>query len=430
MAAEQHQDGAEIDQSQTSRALSVQPDTNDAVQNVQDLLYQDKCTVIVKAVDLLVRNVQQQQQIAFLNQTIGEAVEQQELMLKDLHDRPVIESFMTNLEAQNLATRKHIQDKAEAINTHIKSNELLRKQLRKEIGGLRSCTNDIKVRANEIEETGKTLHNALQDTKIRLEGLKKQLDAASGTHTKLRAEVLEKDAEIRKIAVGYEEMVRKIKGELLEKDRQLKLRTKELEMEKQKTAGQGEVCNQILSEKKAIGQRHEQLQQHLDNEVSHLEQQFTARKDELDQAYKDAVKGYENKTKELDRTIGSLTDAKLQDEEYIMQVEAALSQMGQELRAADAKGKELEEQLAKLKQKEPSVPTTVEEMPIAKRTKFFPEKRKIHVFHKNAAAPSMSGGGGFGKTRSARQPQTSNDESQSSFHLDNNESSFSSLQPL
>uniref|UniRef100_A0A182QZ85 Uncharacterized protein n=1 Tax=Anopheles farauti TaxID=69004 RepID=A0A182QZ85_9DIPT len=96
--ADEQLDGIEAGHSQASSVSWIQHSaSNETVQNILELLYQDKSTVMVKAIDLLVRNVQQQQQITFLNQTIGEAVQQQEQMLIDLHDQPVIESFMANL---------------------------------------------------------------------------------------------------------------------------------------------------------------------------------------------------------------------------------------------------------------------------------------------------------------------------------------------
>lgn len=70
---------------------------NDILENIRELIYKDKSTIMVKAVELQVRNVHQDQEIKLLMQTLQDAIQQKEQMKKDVHDQPVIESFMANM---------------------------------------------------------------------------------------------------------------------------------------------------------------------------------------------------------------------------------------------------------------------------------------------------------------------------------------------
>uniref|UniRef100_A0A182S5W4 Uncharacterized protein n=1 Tax=Anopheles maculatus TaxID=74869 RepID=A0A182S5W4_9DIPT len=149
-------DQQEVRTPPTPGSLEQSADTiNDMVQNIRELLYKDKNTALVKAVELLVLNIQQRQVIIMLKQTLQEAIVQTEQMLKDLHEQPVMESLLSNIETQNQSTRKQLGDKVESIRMHMKSNEVLRKQLKKELMGFRTGIDDIKRNVHEKEEIGK-----------------------------------------------------------------------------------------------------------------------------------------------------------------------------------------------------------------------------------------------------------------------------------
>uniref|UniRef100_A0A182RRR3 Uncharacterized protein n=1 Tax=Anopheles funestus TaxID=62324 RepID=A0A182RRR3_ANOFN len=342
-------DDQQEEQIQTPVSLEHSGTNNDMVQCVRELMYKDKSTVMVKVVDLLVLNLQQQQVIMVLKQTLQEASQQKEQMLKDLHDQPMMESLMSNIEAQNHSTRKQLGDKAESINMHMKSNEVLRKQLKKEIIYFRTGIDEAKRQIHEKEETGKFLHQALVEIVARIEEVGKQLRFVAGERAKLREENREQMDKMQRMKSTYAEIVEKLQTELTGCETALKQHAEELARVKQQGIEKVQACREMLSKKHDMQNISDSLNQQLQDEKAKLEETFAAEKKQINQMYEEKADAYKGKIEELNQTVESLTNIKKQREECIAELDVATSKMNEEINKVNNQNLKLENELGKFR---------------------------------------------------------------------------------
>ncbi|XP_035902025.1 putative leucine-rich repeat-containing protein DDB_G0290503 [Anopheles stephensi] len=396
-------DDQQQEQTPTPPASEQSATTNEMVQIVRELLYKDKNTALVKAVELLVLNIQQRQVIFMLKQTLQEAVVQTDQMLKDLHDQPVMESLLSNIETQNQSTRKQLGDKVDSIRMHMKSNEVLRKQLKKELMGFRSGIDDIKRHMHEKEEIGKFLCQSFSDTKARADELHKKLCAVSDERAKLREENHERMEQIRKLKHSCEENVRKIKIDLAEGEKELEHLLAELEAVKQQAAEKMHGCRQMVSDKTAMQQRNAKLAQQMQNEMNQLEQNFQGKKIQLDRVFVEKSDEYKQKIEELDQLIGELMNKNAEQEKEAVQSEAEVSKIADELEDVNSENLKLENELANLKASVHVNNGSLQNNP----TQQFGGRARVHTLPKPAAAHVAS---------------STDNEFDVSYHLDNEQS--------
>uniref|UniRef100_A0A182JWT3 Uncharacterized protein n=1 Tax=Anopheles christyi TaxID=43041 RepID=A0A182JWT3_9DIPT len=406
---------ADGQQSQTPDSIQQDAGTpspyNETLQNIQELMYKDKSTVMVKAVELLVMNKHQQQEITLLKQAMQDVLVQKEQMRKDVHDQQMIESFMNNIESQNNSTRKQLQGKLETINVHIKSAEILRKQLKKQIGGIRCTIDDLRRRINDKEEEGKAVHRMLTQTAARAEQVSKQRSAVSTEMVKLREECQVKMAELRKIALSCEESVTITQSELAERNKELEHCQKEHETVKQMVAEKVQACSQLQTEKASIQQQCAELNQHYENEVGRMEICFLDGKNRTDEMYAEANDVNQRKVTELEQSISSMTNQTAKKERYAEDLNATVSKVVQQLEEAGSRNKKLKSELEILKLGG-NVGNAVQKEPAKNKPNLLTYGRpKAHVFTKNTnPAPPP--------------PQSSISGTEFSYHMDNEESSF------
>ncbi|XP_041766101.1 paramyosin-like [Anopheles merus] len=387
---------------------------NDILENIRELIYKDKSTIMVKAVELQVRNVHQDQEIKLLMQTLQDAIQQKEQMNKDVHDQPVIESFMANIEAQNSATRKQLQEKVESINVHIKSSEMLRKQLKKESVTLRFAIDDLRRRIDEKEEEGKNIHDALAETAARAQHMTKQRSAVSAEMAKLREECQLKMAEMRKMAASYEESAKKTQAEMAERSKEMEHCEVELAKAKQKVAEKVQAFEQLQTEKATLQQRYAELKKNYENKVERMERCFLEEKTRKDGMFTELNNVNQCKVTELEQSIANSKSQSAQKQRCAGDLHATVLKLALQLEAASNRNKELKTELEKLKTGGLEANGAGKQEPPKNKPNLLAFGRpKAFVFSKNAnPAPDPA------------QSATSNTES--SFHMDNDPSFLNS----
>uniref|UniRef100_A0A182MNB5 Uncharacterized protein n=1 Tax=Anopheles culicifacies TaxID=139723 RepID=A0A182MNB5_9DIPT len=393
MADEQQE---EQSQSQSQSQPPITPEqsvtNNDMVQSVQELMCKDKSTVLVKAAQLLIANLQQQQVLLVLNQTLQEAIEQKEQMLKDLHDQPVMESLMNNIEAQNHSTRKQLSDKVESINLHMKSSEVLRKQLKKEIMNLRSYIDDAKRQMHEKEETGKSLQHAHIEIVARIEEGIKQLKWLSGERDKLRKENQEKMDKIKTMRSSCEENFKKLQAELAESHNVLKQRTEELNLLKKQVSGKIQACHQMVSEKHELQNRSDELKRYLEKEKSKIEQTFGEQQAHLDNELANKAEEYERKLDELNQKFETSSNTKARLEEKVTELDVAVSELIEEVNEVRNQNAKLENELINPRPIENLDSDSDEELTQVKPpVKCYSGRPRLQVFKKSDHVATSSG---------------------------------------
>ncbi|XP_050079422.1 tropomyosin alpha-1 chain-like [Anopheles maculipalpis] len=342
-------DDQQEDPTSPPMTLEKSATSNDMVEIVRELLYKNKNTALVKAVELLVLNIQQRQVIIMLNQTLQEAIVQTDQMLKDLHDQPVMESMLNNIKSQNQSTRKQLGDKVESIRMHMKSNEVLRKQLKKEIMCFRSGIEDIKRNMHDKEETGKMLFQTITDTKARAEVLHEKFRIITGEKAKLLEETQERLNQLRNQKSICEDNVRQMKLELAECEKEMAQDLVEYEAVKQQVTEMIQAYHQVASEKAAIQQCTVNMVEQMQNEMQKLEQNFEEKKMQLDLAFVENSDKYKQKIEALDQTIGDGTNKYAEQAKHAANYEVEVCKMEDELNDFNNENVKLENELIKLK---------------------------------------------------------------------------------
>uniref|UniRef100_A0A182P3Z8 Uncharacterized protein n=1 Tax=Anopheles epiroticus TaxID=199890 RepID=A0A182P3Z8_9DIPT len=358
---------------------------NETVQNIRELMYKDKSVVMVKAVELLVLNQHQQQEMFLLKQTMHEALGQTEQMRKDVYDQPVIESFMSNIDAQNSSTRKQLQEKLDSITVHITRNEGLRKKLKKELAGFQFIIDELRKNVQEKEETAKGLQHTLEEVATRADQISKQRSAVAAEMAKLREDCQVKMAELCKIATSCEDSIKKTQSDIAEKDRELVHYSDEMEMVKQSIAAKLQACSKIQTEKAALQQRCADLNQHYAAEVGSLERSFMQSKDEIDQMFDQANSTVQRRVTELEHVIASMKEQIMQKERYERELNENIMKLDQELEGVHNRKQQLENELASFKADEAEGNQAGKKPPkSSKPTTLTSGRPKAYVFTKKA----------------------------------------------
>lgn len=316
-----------------------------SVQSITQLMYKDKGTIMLKAVELIINVLQQKEQIAFLQRTIGVEKEQKEQMQRELHDQQSIGSLMGKLESQKQTISRNLGVKADFINAQIKSNQVVSRQVQKEITIFSNNLNDFRSLISNAEERGKHICREFGMAKIRIETLNKDIRSMTALNAKLCSDVNEKKDQITKRSSKYEDLLSKSKNKILEKENRMKQQKEELKKVIEKINEYSTVNNDLQLEHKSLERKILQLKQKGDSESCKIQQEFAKQQHVLQQQLKDATQDWEHKIKNMENMITGLVNEKDQNEDKCAQIEVTLIDMSKELNAKNEQCRKLQLQL-------------------------------------------------------------------------------------
>uniref|UniRef100_A0A182NCH5 Uncharacterized protein n=1 Tax=Anopheles dirus TaxID=7168 RepID=A0A182NCH5_9DIPT len=354
--------------------------------HIQDMTQQSKVQVLLNVVELNVKHVQQRQQIAMLQTSIRKVMEDRVQTKKDLIVQHNFKKSVDIVEEQKQSATVRLRERLESVNAHIKSNEVLRLQLRDDDVRVRSGMEDVKRLAVDLTDTAKSLQRSLEMGSNRMKEMNQQLNSLTKENAKLQDECRAKGSEMKTTATSCADIVQKTKQELAATEEGLKRRTEELKREQQRMAEQTKACAEQQAEKDTLQHEFNLLQQSFEDSILDRRQCFAEQEERLNKSYEEMKTAEEHKIATLSQKVQDMIDAKHVTEENIDALKAKQTNLAEQLQAALDRNKELENAIKDYdhnKHLEKELEMLKETMTIREQpNRFLQGKRKEHTFFK------------------------------------------------
>ncbi|XP_052870832.1 uncharacterized protein LOC128276410 [Anopheles cruzii] len=254
---------------------SCNPEWNEIVEKIKQLMLQDKETVLLYAVSLITELHQQFKRNEVLLKTLKNTMEAKEILQRNVIDENIIMSHIEEISEKTAPMEDALGKKHQAISAKCATIDTIRAQLKQDSKSTRSMLDAMSKHIGSLDEKYKCLHQDYETNLKSLNDIHKELDTLQLKHSKAMTDNVVVTKERHVLQEKYNSMVARIQLTIAEKDAERKQREQELEREKQQlVAKNSDSEGEIAALKQRIVDletQHDKRNTMCDQKVSELE---------------------------------------------------------------------------------------------------------------------------------------------------------------